>query len=291
MSPMLTLWLLSGAGAVVFFAVGYLTRAQKKAGVGEISEKQADASAAQLAALQDELQRQHAAGVAASVEVSRLQEILEQTRRDEAELKSQLEGQGRAAGQLLAERSDLHEKLGEKTREAQSSADQFVQLKQELDQLRNVRTPGAENQQELGLERKLRADAEEHAAVIAADLEAAADQARAGADKKQQEHDLKVENWWNDTGEDLWNSRVPVEGGLLGTDVFILRYTRHREERLAFITVEVEDRSYLRGKRYSIRSGGMVGERWDGGEPSISTYSSSSASGKTLQEAVYSLCA
>ena len=172
MSPMLTMWLLTGVGAVIFFAVGYLARAQKKAGAGELDDEQATASV-QLAGLQDELQRERAMGAAAGVENSRLQEILEQTRQSEAELKSQLEGQGRAAGQLLAERSDLHEKLGEKTREAQSSMDQFAQLKQELDQLRNVRTPGAENQQELGLERKLRADAEERAAVITADLEAA----------------------------------------------------------------------------------------------------------------------
>ncbi len=166
MSAQLTMWLLTGVGAAIFFAVGYLARAQKKAGDGELD----DASTGQQAAALAELERERAG---AGIEISRLQELLEQARREEADLKSQLEGQGRAAGQLLAERSDLHEQLGEKTEQAQSAASQMAQLKQELEQLRSVRASGTQDQQELVLERKLRSDAEERATVITRDLEAA----------------------------------------------------------------------------------------------------------------------
>ena len=125
---------------------------------------------------------------------------------------------------------------------------------------------------------------------IALALKLSAMKANTEAIEKQQAHEAKVERWWNDTGDAIWSARIPVAGGLLGTEVFILRYIRRKEEYLAFVTVKKDDRAFCGAGRYSIRSGGMVGRDYGDGNKTISTYSSSTAGGLTMHEALYDLC-
>lgn len=139
--------------------------------------------------------------------------------------------------------------------------------------------------------RRIRPLAEgETAGLIAHALKVSAEAANVAEGKKSRQRELDIERWWDETGLDIWNSRVPIEGGLMGREVCVIRFDSRGEKCLAFLLVEEEDMPFGSGRSYNLISGGVSGREYEDGQQYISTYSSGMAGGRTMHEALYELC-
>jgi len=133
----------------------------------------------------------------------------------------------------------------------------------------------------------------ETAETIKADKAKAALEARAEAEAKDRQFKAEVAEWWNETGKAMWDARVTIPGGFLGKEVNLIRFERHGEQRMPFVIIEKETEMWG-GNKTVLRAntGGLCGqvrEADSGCNTSVSTYSTSSITGDTLEDVLYSV--
>jgi len=132
----------------------------------------------------------------------------------------------------------------------------------------------------------------ETAETIKADRAAAYEASLTKAAAERAEYLAKVDRWWAETGEAMWCNAVEVPGDFLGKKVYILRFTRHSEQFMPFVTFG--ERSDFRGGKFMTASaGGLVGRQYERSngesETNISNYSSSEVEGESLHEVLYKI--
>lgn len=128
----------------------------------------------------------------------------------------------------------------------------------------------------------------ETAESLLAENEAKALASRDAADQAKREKQQRITDWWNAEGKAMWDARIRLPE-FLGEEVFAIRFTRHGEAYMPFVIVRREQA--YDGERIALTVGGLTGGTYEvsegGTRKSISTYSSSGASGATLEEALY----
>ena len=133
----------------------------------------------------------------------------------------------------------------------------------------------------------------ETAETIMADRAAAAEQAKTEAEAKNVEHKAEIAKWWAETGKQMWADAIEVPGGFMGKKVYIIRFTRHNESYMPFVTIETKINDWSNKAVIEAQVGGLNGRTWEGikgTNTSVSAYSSNTREGETLEDVLYSIC-
>ena len=117
----------------------------------------------------------------------------------------------------------------------------------------------------------------------------AAAKAKADKEQKEQERRVAVAQWWEESGKDMWDNRQQL-GEFMGEQVAVIRY-EDREQRMPMVIVR-KRKSWNDKEELEAIVGGLSGHSWQTDEvekTSVSTYSQSTVTGKTLEEVLYNV--
>ncbi|MFA5234784.1 MAG: hypothetical protein WC390_10325 [Sulfurimonas sp.] len=102
-------------------------------------------------------------------------------------------------------------------------------------------------------------------------------------DEKERIRQEKIKDWWESKGKHIWDAKMILPTEFMGHPVYVLRFEDGFESRMPMVIVlDTKD-------GVEAVSGGLYGSQREGSPDVISTYSSSSVSGRTLEEALYNL--
>ena len=123
---------------------------------------------------------------------------------------------------------------------------------------------------------------------------AAAVAAKAEQDAKDRKHAAEVDEWWNAAGQAMWTDRQVIKFTMLDELVNVIKFEKHGEVYMPFVIIQ--ERTRFNGEReLEATVGGLHGREYpDSLKPgtthkSISTYSSSTVTGQTLEAVLYSV--